>query len=187
MRYVRRSSLILAAGLAALMPMSGCGGGNPAAPPPDPGTCSMQEAAVPNEGWSHVTEGSAITYAHNPPASGPHYPVWLRYEAYDNVMARGYWVHNLEHGGVVMLYRPSAPTGVIEAMKQTYRALPNDSACGHTRAVLTPDPLITTDVAVVAANFALSGSCVSSNAILQFVSAHRNHAPEQICDQGQRP
>ena len=102
-------------------------------------------------------------------------------------MARGYWVHNLEHGAIVMVYRPDAPVAVIEAMKQMYRALPSDPACGHARAVLTPDPLINTPVAVVAANFVLSGSCVSSNAIGQFVAAHHNHAPEQICDNGQRP
>lgn len=186
MRHPSPSSLSLAAALTLLVLAGGCGGSTPAAPE-DPGTCSMQEGGVPNEGWIHVAEGSAITYAHNPPASGPHYPVWLRYEAYDTAMARGYWVHNLEHGAVVMLYRPDAPVAVIEAMKQTYRALPNDPACGHARAVITPDPLLSTPVAVVAADFALSGSCVSSNAILGFVSAHRNHAPEQICDNGQRP
>jgi hypothetical protein len=180
------SSWARAAALAALPSLGACGGETPAAPA-DPGTCSMQEAAVANEGWSHVTEGSAITYAHNPPASGPHYPVWLRYESYDSTMARGYWVHNLEHGAVVLLYRPSAPAAVIDTMKQMYRALPSDPACGHTRALLTPDPLLGTDVAVVAANFALTGSCVGSNAVLQFVNAHRNRAPEQICDQGQRP
>jgi hypothetical protein len=188
MRPATPSSLIVCAALVSVPLTGGCGGGgNPAAPPPDPGTCSMQEAAVANEGWIHVAEGSAITYVHNPPASGPHYPVWLRYEAYDTVIARGYWVHNLEHGAIVMAYRPDAGTAVIESMKQMYRALPNDPACGHTRAVLTPDPLLSTPVAVVAANFVLSGSCVSSTAVLQFVSAHRNHAPEQLCDNGQRP
>src|SRR5262245_21540219 len=88
---------------------AGCGSSStPTAPPPDNGSCSVQEAGVANEGWIHVAEGSSITYAHNPPASGPHYPVWLRYEAFSTAMARGYWVHNLEHGGIVMIYRPDA-------------------------------------------------------------------------------
>ena len=47
----------------------------------------MQQEAVANEGWIHVAEGSAITYAHNPPASGPHYPVWLRYEEFTAALA----------------------------------------------------------------------------------------------------
>jgi uncharacterized protein DUF3105 len=59
--------------------------------------------AVPNEGWAHVAEGSATSYRSNPPASGPHYPVWLRYREYAEPMARGYWGHNLEHGAVVVV------------------------------------------------------------------------------------
>jgi uncharacterized protein DUF3105 len=147
----------------------------------------MQEAAVANEGWNHVNEGSAITYAHNPPASGPHYPVWLRYEEFTAAQARGYWVHNLEHGGIVMVYRPDAGA-LIAQMQTAYRALPNDPLCGNSaRALLTPDPLLNTPVAVVAADFVLSGSCVSPNAINAFVTAHRGRAPEQICAGGQRP
>jgi hypothetical protein len=147
----------------------------------------MQQAAVPNEGWNHVPEGSAITYAHNPPASGPHYPVWLRYEEFTNAQARGYWVHNLEHGGIVMLYRPDAGA-LIAQMQAAYRGLPLDPMCGNSaRAVLTPDPLLNTPVAVVAADFVLSGTCVSPNAINTFVTAHRAHGPEQICEGGQRP
>jgi hypothetical protein len=187
MRIPRPSFFFPAAGLAGLLLTGGCGSSSVTTPPVDNGSCQMQEEPVANEGWIHVPEGSAITYAHNPPASGPHYPVWLRWEAYDTVMARGYWVHNLEHGGIVLLCQPSAPAAVIESVKQMYRALPSDPACGHARAVLTPDPLLNTPVAVVAANFVLSGSCVSSDAVLRFVGTHHDHGPEHLCDNGQRP
>ncbi|HET8644014.1 MAG TPA: DUF3105 domain-containing protein [Vicinamibacteria bacterium] len=166
--------------------LSACGGGDPPTLP-DPGTCAMSEEAVPNEGWAHVAEGSAVTYAANPPASGPHYPVWLRYELFTSPLARGYWVHNLEHGAIVLLHRPDAPGEVVEALRSVYRALPDDPACGHSRAVLTPDPLLDTPVAVVAADFVLSGSCVSPNSITQFVTTHRARAPENVCGGGSRP
>ena len=147
----------------------------------------MQQATVANEGWSHVPEGSAITYAHNPPASGPHYPAWLRYEEFPAAQARGYWVHNLEHGAIVMLYRPDAGA-LIQQMQTAYRALPLDPQCGNSaRALLTPDPLLNTPVAVIAADHVLSGSCVSPNAINSFVTTHRGRAPEQICAGGTRP
>lgn len=142
---------------------------------------------MPNEGWLHVAEGSAITYAHNPPASGPHYPVWLRYDAFSSPMERGYWVHNLEHGAVVMLHRPDAPPDAVAALRSAYRALPVDPQCGHARALLTPDPLLDTPVAVVAANVVLRGSCVSPAAINAFVTAHRGRAPENVCAGGTRP
>ena len=55
----------------------------------------MVESAVANEGWVHVPEGSTVNYQHNPPASGPHYPVWLRYQVYTTPQARPYSVHNV--------------------------------------------------------------------------------------------
>ena len=68
-----------------------------------------------------------------------HYPVWARYEEHAAPVARGYWVHNLEHGGIVFLYKPGTPAATVEALRAAYRALPNDPACGHKRALLAAD------------------------------------------------
>src|SRR4051812_10595453 len=179
-------------GLAVVVALAGgCGGSgatsSPSAPPADDGSCAMAESAVPNEGWVHVAEGTAIPYQHNPPASGPHYPVWARYQEYTTAVARPCWVHNLEHGAIVLLYRPDAPASVISSLTATYRSLPNDTECGHPRALLTPDPLLPRPVAAVAANFVIEGDCASANAIRTFTLTHRNHAPEDICDSGTRP
>ena len=169
----------------ALMAMVGCGGGSsPATPEPAPSTPGV---AVPNEGWTHVAEGSAITYQNNPPASGPHYPVWLRYAEYTQAIPRGYWVHNLEHGAIVFLYQPDAPADMIAKITEAYRALPNDPLCGHKRAVLAPDPLLPWPIAAVAADFVLRADNASATTIQEFATARRGHGPEQVCDQGSRP
>src|SRR6185503_1451569 len=155
-----------------------CGGPTePGPPPPDDPACAMTETGVANEGWNHVAEGSAVTYRHNPPASGPHYPVWLRYQAYTSAIARPYWVHNLEHGAIVLLHRPDAPAAAVSTLNEVLRSLPLDSECGHARALLLPDPLLDRPFAAVAANFALTGDCVSPSAIRSFTTAHRNRAP----------
>ena len=171
--------------------MAGCGGSGstttPSTPPADTGSCTMTESAVANEGWIHVAEGSTVNYQHNPPASGPHYPVWARYQAYTTAVARPYWVHNLEHGAIVLVYRPDAAPALVSALGDTFRALPNDPQCGHPRALLTPDPLLARPVTAIAANFVLEGDCVSADAIRRFALAHRNQAPENICDSGTRP
>ena len=147
----------------------------------------MTESAVPNEGWVHVAEGSAVTYRNNPPASGPHYPVWARYQAYTAAVARPYWVHNLEHGAIVLVHRPDAAAATVASLNDTFRALPNDSQCGNPRALLTPDALLARPVAVIAANFVLEGDCVSPDAIRRFTLAHRAQGPENICESGTRP
>src|SRR6185436_3007275 len=126
-------------GLLVLVMMTACGGGGSPTTPatPAPGTPGTP---VANEGWVHVAEGSTVVYTSNPPASGPHYPVWLRYQEYTQSLPRPYWVHNLEHGAVVFLYRPSASAATVQALTDAYRTLPDDPACGHKRAVLVPDP-----------------------------------------------
>lgn len=153
----------------------------------DAGSCTMAVTQVTNEGWVHVTEGSAIVYAHNPPASGPHYPRWADYIVYDTPFARGYWVHNLEHGGVVLLYRPDAPAIEVERLAAAYADLPVDPECGTSRALLVPDPALDDVVAVVAADWALEGQCVDRSAIFNFVAARRGHGPEDICSGGGAP
>ena len=147
----------------------------------------MTESAVANEGWVHVAEGSTVTYRNNPPASGPHYPVWLRYQAYTTAQARPYWVHNLEHGAIVFVHRPDAPAAALATFNDTFRALPNDAQCGHSRALLTPDAQLARPFTVIAANFVLEGDCVSPDAIRRFALAHRAQGPENICDSGTRP
>jgi hypothetical protein len=154
---------------------------------PEPPTGAPVGTPVANEGWVHVAEGSVITYQHNPPASGPHYPVWLRYEEYSNAQPRGYWVHNLEHGAVVFLYRPDAPAAAVSSLRDTFRTLPNDPQCGHPRALMTLDPLMPRPVAVVAADWLLEGETLPAQSIRDFVSQHRNRAPENICEGGDRP
>ena len=174
--------------LLALLVASACGDGGSAGPDADRRDAGPCEAfPLENEGWMHVPEDSTIDYQHNPPASGPHYPVWLRYQAYTTAQARPYYVHNLEHGAIVLVHRPDAAPALIASLTDTFRALPNDAQCGHPRALLTPDPLLTRPVAAIAANFVLEGDCVSPDAIRRFTLAHRNQAPENICDSGTRP
>jgi hypothetical protein len=113
--------------------------------------------------------------------------VWLRYEEYTQVIPRPYWVHNLEHGAVVFLYRTGAPAATVQTLTTAYRDLPDDPACGHKRAVLVPDPALDVDWAVVAADWMLEGATLDPAAVRAFALAHRNHGPEQVCDQGTRP
>jgi hypothetical protein len=180
----RAFRIVLVTSAAAFM---GCTGGGGGTTNPGPTTGPTVGTPIPNEGWVHVTEGSAITYQHNPPASGPHYPVWLRYQEYAFAIARGYWVHNLEHGAVVFLYRPDAPAATVTALREVFRGLPNDPQCGHPRALLLIDPLLPRPVAVVAADWLLDGETVDAQMIRDFVAQHRNHAPENICEGGDRP
>lgn len=147
-------------------------------------TCPPVETAVANEPWRHVDENSDVSYGHNPPTSGAHYPVWAGYQAYDSVVPRGYWVHNLEHGAIVLAHRPDAPAEIVAQLQAVYAEIPDDPDCGHSRSLLLIDEPLDDVVAVVAADVVLEGNCVDRDLILAFVDAHRNQAPEDVCAPG---
>jgi hypothetical protein len=165
-----------------------CGGEGPTGPSSPPGSLSPGAppvVTVAPEGWLHVAEGSSISYQANPPASGPHYPVWGRYREHAAVLSRGYWVHNLEHGAIVLLYRPDAPAAAVEELRQALAALPNDPACGHKRALLTPDPLLPrAQVAAVAAHRLLIADRLDPAWVRAFADSFRGMGPEAVCADG---
>ena len=181
-------------------------------PPDAPGlissfgpVCVNTVEEVPNEPRSHIPEDQTPVYMHNPPVSGEHYAAWARWQIHDVAVPRGYWVHNLEHGGVAFLYRPDAPQDLIDALVRVYEAIPLDQECvdlgfSHRRVVLTADPLLDAPWAVTVSGpeypeigdlgvgYFIKGDCIESEQILvDFVVEHRNTAPENECEEGSYP
>ena len=75
-----------------------------AGPGPDP----FGDDCIENEREAHVPEGTDVEYQNDPPASGPHYsgagisPIAAGF--YINPVPPEVWVHNLEHGDIVVLF-----------------------------------------------------------------------------------
>jgi len=163
-------------------------------------SCINQIEEVPNEFRVHIPEYTEPIYSSSPPVSGQHYPIWARWQIHSEPLLRGYWVHNLEHGGVVFMYRPDAPQEIIDALVRVYNALPNDDsgdvACDHPRAVLTPAPLLDTAWAVVVSGpefseedlgvgYRIKVDCIADEqALVDFAVQYRNHSAESDCDEG---
>jgi len=116
---------------------------------PDP-TASPQAGASPQPGYhqegmgnTHVGAGTNnppdVTYTYCPPASGNHFvrggPITPAFYGPNDVPLPQGWVHNLEHGGLVSLYRgdPGDPGLSDEAQQQMqafYSGLPPSPVCG---------------------------------------------------------
>jgi len=82
--------------------------------PPNFGTSATQTTfhdtsyAVPDEGRNHVAVGTRVDYKHLPPSSGPHYPspdAPKPASTYVDPIRPEYFVHDLEHGAIVLVYR----------------------------------------------------------------------------------
>src|SRR5215469_7417837 len=76
------------------------GASYPASAPTGPCGAVTQQHAI--EGFNHVDACSYVDYHTLPPSSGDHYPFWAAYMTYDQPVPEGYWVHNLEHGAIVL-------------------------------------------------------------------------------------
>ncbi len=93
----------------------------------------------PEIGSSHINRGANATYAYCPPASGPHYnaqgigPIAPRVYGPDDAAIPQGWVHNLEHGSLVILYQGTSdgvtPDGQA-ALKAYYQDFPTIAGCG---------------------------------------------------------
>lgn len=146
----------------------------------------------------HVDVDSSIMFTSNPPAGGPHYPIWARWSTsfgqYQTPVPRGYYVHNQEHGGVVLLYKCSgSPDGGFSPdggscaeqaeafLWKAVNALPTDPGCMspvRVASVITPDPYIPTPIAAAAWGWTYTSECQDLPTLIDFVKARYGRAPE---------
>lgn len=129
-----------------------------------------------SEGQAHVEIGTMIEYESNPPHSGPHFPMWEIWGEHASTVERGYWVHNLEHGGVVLSY--SCPDGCdpeLEILRMVLDSRPD------ARILLTPDPLLPEPgFAAISWTWVHRFDTPQLEELLCFVDQHFNHAPEDV-------
>jgi hypothetical protein len=165
---------------------------------PDPtaapsGGASPQPGYVqPDMGNTHVEQGSQVRYTYCPPASGRHYigaeigPIPARlYGPGDGVIPQG-WVHNLEHGGLVILYRdPDADQAALRAL---YDAVPESPLCGFPPGGQSPGPVIARfeqmawPYAALVWDRVLPMESLDQAAILDFYARYGEQTnPEKLC------
>lgn len=108
-------------------------------PSPKPGATPALGYVQPDMGHVHAAPGEKVTYTYCAPASGTHYnvsgrgPIAARvYGPGDSVIPQG-WIHNLEHGGLVILYKTTSAGATPEGqaqMRAFFQAFPPATDCG---------------------------------------------------------
>jgi len=129
-----------------------------------------------SEGQMHVTQGTDVDWLADPPHSGPHYPTWETWGEHADVVPRGNWVHNLEHGGIVLSYKCNDDCETeLDVLREVLSARP------ELRILLTPDPLLPGDrFAAVSWTWTYRFDAPDLDTLLCFVDQHENHAPEDV-------
>jgi Protein of unknown function (DUF3105) len=100
--------------IAVLLILAACAPTTPLVVKPTPIDVAALETPIPDEGHDQVQAGSQISYQHTPPASGPLYPPVIQYGLYEQDVQAGFWVHILERGGIVFLYKCGAECSTLK-------------------------------------------------------------------------
>lgn len=111
------------------------------APPtssPAPGATPRLGFPQDDMGRDHVTTGTVVKYIYCPPASGKHYNAQGQgpldpklYGPNDRAIPEG-WIHNLEHGGLVLLYKcpgDACTDAGQAALQQLWASWPASPVC----------------------------------------------------------
>ena|GEM_PF-981435 len=139
--------------------------------------------------WTHQASCSDLTPSTNPPMGGPHYDTWAAYGVYTFPVPKGFLIHDMEHGGIVVWYNcPDGCSREVAAATAWLDALPEDPLCAGSpalrRVVLTPAPDLPTRWAISAAKASITSDCFDSARFRQFYLDHFGKGPENTCSAG---
>jgi hypothetical protein len=141
--------------------------GTPAASPAAPPIAGLQIFT----GLSHEHVEGPVKYAQNPPAGGPHNPVWQNCGFYDKPVPNERAVHSEEHGAVWITYRPDLPAADVKTLRKIARG--ND--------YVLVSPYVGLPASVVAsawgAQVRLTG--VDDPRLQQFIAYYAGNGPER--------
>ena len=138
----------------------------------------------------HVAQGTQITYMHDPPTSGCHYSLGSGiaplkpgiYVTASTTLTPEYWVHNLEHGYVVVSYNcPSGCTADLQTLQAWYLTLPPDAggAVPYAKFIAVPDSSQKEKFDIESWDwFDPLGSTLNMAEVKKFYANHTNQAPE---------
>jgi Protein of unknown function (DUF3105) len=154
-------------------------------PGPTIGTIAADDPArgvkEADQGNGHVTPGTPVTYTSAlPPSSGSHWPAPagpVKAGIYDQQIPFEATTHNLEHGGIVIVYN-SLSAGEITQLKQF---LTDTLKTKYTKVLLEPYAgLQGAKVTLVAWDWRLNLDSVDATSMLKFITVHYDStdAPE---------
>lgn len=144
---------------------------------------------IPDEGTAtHIDPSTTWTYKFYPPTSGPHYVVPgsapAPWQTVDNLV-EGQFLHNLEHGGIVILY--NCPSGndctTLRNQLQDYvkNLAPVEPQFHEVKIVMTAYSRgMQKKVALLAWHYLEFLDGYDQNEITRFYENHVNNAPEKI-------
>ena len=135
---------------------------------------NLPGTAYPIVSRNHIQPGEqpSIAYNSNPPTSGDHYPQPASCGNYDTTQPDGTLIHNLEHGGIWISYKPSVDDQTKTELK--------DFATRFNNVIVEPRDADDSNIALAAWGHLLKLDKYDESQILSFINAFINKGPEQV-------
>ena len=132
-----------------------------------------------DEGNQHVQDGTDVNYGTLPPTSGSHYGTPATAGFSSEPIPEEQLVHNLEHGQIVIWYRPDAPESAIDQIEQI---VDRQQGAQQNALVAAPFDGIDDRYTYALSAWGASQSCarVSEAAIDAFRERFQGKGPEQV-------
>ncbi len=138
------------------------------------GASANKARDVPSLGNRHIRVGTsgAIAYNTDPPTSGPHYPTIVSWGVHQKPIDRGFQVHNLEDGGVLVQYNCDDCPELVKKLEKTVRGYPKF-------VILAPHPPMKHRIALTAWGKIDTLEAFDEKRITAFIDAYRglDHHP----------
>jgi len=148
----------------------------------------------PDDGGGHVTDGAAcradpascelstVPYSSLPGTSGPHWSGTANWGVYSTPQSESQVIHNLEHGGIVIWYDPTAlDVEAIDRLTQYVNTQTASGISGRFKFILSPwggeEPL-GAPIVVTAWRYLLQLDAADTDVIDAFAREHYGQSPE---------
>lgn len=130
---------------------------------------------IPDQGREHVGPGHVHTYNSNPPTSGWHNPRPAEWGVYKEELPDEVLIHNLEHGGIWISYKPDITEDIRKKLWSFY------DKYGR-KIIVAPRSKNDADIALAAWNRLdkFSAEEYSDERVNRFIKAFRNKGPEFV-------
>lgn len=131
--------------------------------------------SIPDQGAQHVAIGTPFNYNSNPPTSGPHFANPAEWGVYTEEIHDQILIHNLEHGGIWVSYRPGVASRTVERLEAIAKEYGR-------KMIMAPRQANDTDIALAAWNHLdkFSAAEFSEERVRSFIKAYRNRGPEFV-------
>lgn len=133
--------------------------------------------AQSDEGRRHIKPGEIVTYKNAMPTSGPHReeapwgysPIQLPNE---NI------IHNMEHGGIVVSYRPDLDKATVEKLRALFTSPYADNSFTPTKAVVMPRAGQQKPIVLASWNRLLELDSYNQQTLIDYYHTNIGHSPE---------